>query len=109
GAGEQHRFAPSTDLADVLDAARKGWPPAAGDDQASPRALRGVDRPLVTTVAVQFPEKQVPLLFAAAEDVFGGVEPVVHEDRAAVSFGVVAGKKDRVRGEGRVGLPVAVQ
>src|SRR5207247_4023598 len=60
-------------------------------------------------IPVQLAEEQVPLLFAAAEDVFGGVEPVVDEGRAAVAFGVIARKKDRVRGEWRVWLPVAVQ
>src|SRR5258705_7656157 len=71
--------------------------------------MRGVHGPLIAAIPVQFAEEQVPLLFAVAEDVFGGVEPVVDEGRAAVAFGVIARKKDRVRWEWRVGVSVALE
>src|SRR5258705_13303358 len=71
--------------------------------------MRGVHGPLIAAIPVQFAEEQVPLLLAVAEDVFGGVEPVVDEGRAAVAFGVIARKKDRVRWEWRGGVPSAVE
>src|SRR5207247_7334319 len=109
GPCEQHRLALAVDLTDVLHRAREARTPPARDDELPAGPLRRVHGPLIAPIPVQLAEEQVQLLFATAEDVLGGVWPVVDEGRAAVAFGVIARKKDRVRGEWRVGLPVAVQ
>ena len=108
-AREQHRLALAPHLADVLDVAGEARPPAAGDDQPAAGAFRRFDRPVVAAIAVQLAEKEIPLLLARPEDEVRGIEPVVHEGVAAVAPGMIARQKNRMRGQSRSGLPVAMQ
>src|SRR6266566_2772698 len=66
------------------------FPPTSRDDQPFARALRRIHGPVITAVAVQFAQKEIPLLFATPKDVLGGIQSVVNERLAAVAFGVVA-------------------
>ncbi len=58
---------------------------------------------------MQFAQEEIPLLFASAKDVLGGIESVVNERFATVAFGVVAREENGVGREWRAGFPIAVQ
>src|SRR5947208_3572557 len=110
-AREQRGLLPAVHLPDVLDRARETRSPAAGDDEPVAGVFGGFDGPVVTLRAVEVAEKQIELLHPlgkAAEDVLRGIEPVVDEDLAPVTAGVVARQEDGVDVGGRAGLQVAV-
>jgi len=84
GAREQCRFRAAVDFTHELDRPRETGPPAARDDQTMAGALRGLHRPVIALGAVQRSQEQVVLRRTpgkAPEDIVGGVEAVVDEDR----------------------------